>query len=93
MGIFKKAWEWTMRANWRTWLSHAVLAALLAGLFHATLGVMQPSFAAFLFYFMREVEQIFVTWCEGRPQDWADHALDVSAAFIAAGLTNAYLGW
>jgi len=93
MNIFKMAWEWTMRASWRTWLSHAVLAVLLVGFLHVALGMMPPSMVAFLFYLLRELEQIFVTWVEGRPQDWMDHALDISAAFFAAGLTNAYLGW
>lgn len=70
---------WTLRESYRTWIAHALLAVALSP-------IVGP-WAVMVFYVFREIEQVVVTWMYGlEEQDWLDHFLDVSAAFVATGL-------
>ena len=75
---------WTLARNWRTWVAHAVLAALLALCFGTA--------PALVFYLLREAEQVGTSYLTGAPQDWPDHAGDVAAPLLACAVLRLWLG-
>lgn len=68
-------WNWTMEARWRTWLAHALLAAL----FSLVIG----GWATLVLYASREVEQAWMDHLAGKPTDVVDHLMDYLAPLFA----------
>lgn len=76
---------WANSADWRSWVSHAVIAALLTLVFG-------PAVAAG-FYFLRELEQMWHRWAKGEGLNWFDHFMDVAAPAVAAVVVALLMGW
>jgi DNA-binding HxlR family transcriptional regulator len=78
MNKIQAIWYWTLAKSHRTWFAHCLIGLLLAPVVGA--------WTMMVFYVLRECEQVFTTWLARQPQDWQDHILDVSPAFVALGL-------
>lgn len=68
--------NWFLAKDWRTWLSHVLMAVALAVL-------TTSAWAAMWVYLWREIEQV---WVESREHGWAvveEHALDHFMDFAA----------
>ena len=74
----RDAWHWATAKPYRTWIAHCLIALLLAPVVGA--------WTMMIFFVLREVEQVLLTWLDEAPQDWQDHILDLSAPFVALGL-------
>lgn len=87
MELLGRLFNWTLQEDYRTWIAHACMAALIAIPF--------GGLAAIVFYGLREVEQIAQEKWGGLPiteQHWLDHGMDWVAAVIGVFLITG-LGW
>jgi hypothetical protein len=96
MNVFMKVWTWTLREDWRTWASHALLA-ILATLLVGGLGGLEwaGAFGVWVFYLGREwgqVEQELSAGTFGHAKV-RDHFVDAALPIISSGLTGVVLGW
>jgi len=80
---FRAVWEWSMRAEWRTWLCHFALAFVLA-FFGGQLGAL----LAFGGYAGREIGQIEEELKAKKPVNVRDHIMDAAAPFLALVLAG-----
>ena len=83
---------WVEAKDWRTWVSHVLMALVLAGAVFALTGVSWPmaAYIGVLGYWWREVEQIWDQWRhEGRAAVEAhavDHFMDLAAPMVGVAL-------
>lgn len=73
--------DWTLKADYRTWVAHALMAALIAVVFGGE--------AAIVFYLLREAEQIALEAHGAEPitsKHWLDHAMDFVGAVVGVFL-------
>lgn len=73
--VLKAIARWSDGADWRSWITHAVIAVPICMIFGPVPTV--------VFYLLRELEQIgheYMAW--GYATDWLDHAMDVIAPAI-----------
>lgn len=76
-GAFQRIWDWSMQAEWRTWLLHALVC-----LPFAIAGGYLGAFAAFCVYFGREVGQWEREKQLGVPPNMRDHIMDLVGPFL-----------
>lgn len=87
--MFDRIKDWFEAKDWRTWLSHVLMAG--------GIGLLASSaWTGFWVYLWREVEQVYQ---EQSAHGWArvkakmlDHILDVAVPFLVLGLGVAF-GW
>lgn len=86
-------YNWTLKARWRTWLSHSLLALALAPVFGA--------WTVMVFFLLREIGQAVesaamqLAFTRQNPPtiDWEDHFLDFMAPFAVLLLSTFWPGW
>lgn len=83
MNIWYRIWLWQEKADWRSWITHAVAAVPLALLF--------GDYATSLIYLFREVLHIEMYVDHGEQPHYLDHVMDFVAPYVVASAMAHFL--
>ena len=91
MNVLMRIWVWQEGADWRSWVTHTVVAILYAILLTPLMGWTAGCVASVFAFVVREAEQAVHTAFAAGKQPWLDRVMDVLAPALGLGLLSQLL--